>query len=67
VQAHPKSFDLLKILAKSLKFWTKSLKSEQKLRPTFAEKQVKTIYLEVTPKNGSQKLEDSFLGKFGKF
>jgi len=35
--------------------------------PMFAEKPVKTIILEVTPKNGRQNVHDKFLRKFGKF
>jgi len=32
----------------------------------FAEKQVKTISLEITPKTGRKKLHDNILGMFGK-
>jgi len=41
-------------------------KSGQKWRPTFEEKQVKTIFWRSHQKNGPQELEDNFLGKFGK-
>ena len=34
--------------------------------PTFAKKQVKTIFWKVTLKNGRKKLHKNFLGKFGK-
>jgi len=33
VQGHPKSFDLLKILAKPLKIWIKSLQIQAKWHP----------------------------------
>ena len=35
-------------------------------RPKFAEKQVKTIFLDGAPKNGLHNLHDNFLVKFGK-
>jgi len=55
----PKSFDLLKIWAKSLKIWAE-------MAPNICRKTTECHILEVTPKNGPQKLEDNFLGKFGK-
>ena len=68
----PKNFDLLRIWAKSLKIRTKPKLSRQnpwnsglKWRAAFVGKQMKAIFLEVTPKNGPQKLEDNCLGKFG--
>jgi len=58
----------LNIWAKTSKIWAKMTSNVvwlQKWAPTFAEKQVKTISLEVTPKKRSEKLHDNILGTFG--
>jgi len=56
----------LNIKAKSLKIWANPEKSGQKSRPTFEEKQVKTILWRSHQKNGRQKLQDNFWASLSK-
>jgi len=58
----PKSFDLLKIRAKSLEILAKSLKIWAKMAPNVCRKIGEDHFFVVTPKNGWQKLHN-FLGK----